>query len=151
MKCPCCGKETRAAIRAFGGMLFACPCVPPNTAVQVRIDQMILDAVQCDVFAFMRVEHDTGDEDLRPIDEDAECPMCNRPLREYSGRHKDPRYHGRNVCFPLPSEAWEDRAGVHLRAHADLRVHNHWRCVHQAEVFSTAQTCRARRRLFSAT
>lgn len=136
MKCPCCGKETRAAIRAFGGMLFACPCVPPNTAVQVRIDQMILDAVQCDVFAFMRVEHDTGDEDLRPIDEDAECPMCNRPLREYSGRHKDPRYHGRNVCVPLSSESAD------LEAREDLRVCNHWRCVQQARAFAEARRVR---------
>lgn len=107
--------------------------------------------MQSDVFAFMRTEHDAGDEDLRELDEDAECPMCNQPLIKYSGRHKDPRYHGRNVCFPLPSEAWEDRAGVHLRAHADLRVHNHWRCVHQAEAFVLAQTARVHRRPFEAT
>lgn len=65
MKCPYCGKEALAAIHAFGGILFACPCVPPNTAVQVRVDNLILDAVRGDVLAFMRTEHDAGDEDLR--------------------------------------------------------------------------------------
>lgn len=74
VNCPHCGKKVLAAIRAFGGTLFACPCVPPNTAVQVRVDRLILDAVRRDVLAFMRTEHDPGDEDLRGCDEFAEKP-----------------------------------------------------------------------------
>lgn len=145
MKCPYCGKEALTSIRTpWGGILYACPCVPPNTAVQVRIDYLVLDAVRSDVLAFLRLEHDAGDEDLRELDEDAECPMCNRPLREYSVRTRS-RYHGRNVCIPLPSETWEDQGRAHLR------VHNHYRCVQQAEAFSFAQTVRAHRRLFTVT
>ena len=69
MNCPLCGQKVLAAIHAFGGAVYACPCVPPNPAVRVCFDQMSLDAVRGDVLAFMRTEHDPGDEDLRGCDE----------------------------------------------------------------------------------
>lgn len=63
MRCPLCGREVLTSIRIYGGTIYACPCVPPNTATLISFDSMPLAAIRLACLASLNLEHDPGDED----------------------------------------------------------------------------------------